>query len=99
MIISPLESPLTVSVGGHLPIYCVATGGDPVPYVQWYNESLPVYPELLQLYQQIYLVPTHFPHTTAYTCQATQYYDYFGFPGLLNTNATVTVVVEGMYMY
>ena len=70
IIISPSKPPLKVSVGDHLPLYCTAVKGFPIPSVQWYSEGAPVYP-IPQTYQQIYLVPTDSPHTTVYTCVGT----------------------------
>jgi len=93
MIVSPLQSPLRVTVGGHLPIYCTAIKGVPTPNIQWHSKGFPVYP-YLSLYQQIYLVPTDSPHTTTYTCVGTIYtrsgqkFD--------EQNVTITVIVEGM---
>ena len=67
IIISPIQSPLRVNVGGHLPIYCIAVQGVPIPDLQWFSEGFPVYSEPLR-YQQIYVVPTDSPRTTTYTC-------------------------------
>ena len=65
-----MQSPLKVSVGSHLPLYCTAVAGFPIPEVQWHSEGFPVYPPP-QAYQQIYLVPTDSPHETTYTCVGT----------------------------
>ena len=72
IIVSPSQSPVRVTVGSHLLLVCTAVKGFPIPDVQWHSEDFPVYP-LPQPYQQIYLVPTDFPHTTIYTCVGTTY--------------------------
>ena len=91
IIISPLQSPLKVSVGGHLPLYCTAVAGFPIPEVQWHSEGFPVYPPP-QPHQQIYLVPTNSPHETTYTCVCT-YKQGVKVSSELRIN--VTVIVHG----
>ena len=86
-----MQSPLRVTVGGHLPIYCTAVKGIPIPQVQWHSEGLPVYPSQT-FYQQVYVVPTDSPHTTTYTCVETRYLRR-GEVSELRVN--VTVIVEG----
>ena len=91
LIISPMQSPLRVTVGGHLPIYCIAVQGVPIPEVQWHSEGLPVHP-LSSFYQQIYVVPTDSPRTITYTCIGTT------FSRGIETSelrVNVTVIVEG----
>ena len=86
-----MQSPLRVTVGGHLPIYCIAVQGVPIPEVQWHSEGLPVHP-LSSFYQQIYVVPTDSPRTTTYTCIGTT------FSRGVETSelrVNVTVIVEG----
>ena len=92
LIIRPRKSPLRVTVGDHLPIYCVAEKGVPIPEVQWHSEGFPVYPSRT-FYQQIYVVPTDVPHTTTYTCMETRYLNRGGQVSELSVN--VTVIVEG----
>ena len=93
-----MQSPLSITVGGHLPIYCTAVQGVPIPEVQWHSEGLPVYP-LSSFYQQIYVVPTDSPRTITYTCIGTT------FSRGVETSelrVNVTVVVEGkliLYCY
>ena len=60
LIIRPIQSPLRVSVGGHLPIHCIAEKGVPVPVVQWHSDGFPVQPTQ-SFYQQIYLYLLIFP--------------------------------------
>ena len=87
-----MKSPLRVTVDDHLPLYCTAVKGVPTPNVQWHSEGFPVIP-FVDIYQQIYLVPTDIPHMTTYTCIATEY----GFDGTLidTVSSNVTVIVEG----
>ena len=94
IIISPLQSPLKVSVGDHLPLYCTAVKGFPIPEVQWHSESFLVYPPP-QAYQQVYLVPTDSPHETTYTCVGTTYKQGVKVREL---RINVTVIVHGMYI-
>ena len=90
MVISPSQSPHTVKVGTHLLLYCAAEGL-PIPTVQWHSDGVPLHP-LQQLYQQIYLVPTDYPHTTAYSCVGRNHVA--GIDYAAQANVTV-VVVEG----
>ena len=64
--IDPPQSPLTVFVNDSLRLFCTAKGL-PVPDVHWYEGNAPI----IQSLPQLYLVPTKFPHTTNYTCVAT----------------------------
>ena len=84
-----MQSPLRVTVGGHLPIFCTAVEGFPIPDLQWHSEGIPVFP-FIQGYQQIYVVPTDSPGTTTYTCVANEFSR--GEEFTLN----VTVIVEGI---
>ena len=61
-----------INVGGVAALYCVATGGRPVPTVQWYEGDIAVTP-IPSLYQQIFIAPTNTPHTTNYTCMGINY--------------------------
>lgn len=90
LTIRPLQSPLRVSVGDHLPIYCIAEKGAPIPSVQWHSDGFPVHPSLNN-YQQIYVVPTDTPHTATYTCVGTIYSG----GQIKELSVNVTVIVEG----
>jgi len=64
--INPSRSPLTVFVNATLRLFCTAKG-QPFPDVLWYEGNTPI----IQPLPQLYLVPTKSPHTTNYTCVAT----------------------------
>ena len=66
MTVDPPQSPLTVFVNDSLRLFCAAKGL-PVPDVHWYEGNTPI----IQPLPQLYLVPTKSPHTTNYTCVAT----------------------------
>ena len=96
---------MRVNVGGHLPIYCTAVSGVPIPTIQWHSEGFPVIPTE-NSYQQVFVVPTDSPHTTMYTCVGVtrKYYRQTGLRDneptvyvLLQTEVrvNVTVIVEG----
>ena len=87
-----MQSPLRVTVGVHLPIYCIAVKGVPIPEVLWHSEGFPVHP-FPSFYQQVYVVPTDSPHTTTYTCAETRYFSRGEVISELRVN--VTVIVEG----
>ena len=91
IVISPRQSPLKVSVGGHLPIYCSAVKGVPIPEMQWQSEGFPVYAPP-QTYLQIYIVPTDALHETTYTCVGTTYKQGVKVSEL---KVNVTVIVHG----
>ena len=85
----PNESPYCINVGGVAALYCVATGGRPVPTVQWYKGDTAVTP-IPSLYQQIFIAPTNTPCTTNYTCIAI---NHDGNRKHMNS-VTITVIVE-----
>jgi len=64
--IDPPQSPLTVFINDSLRLFCTAKGL-PVPDTYWYEGDAPI----IQQLPQLYLVPTKSPHTTNYTCVAT----------------------------
>ena len=85
--IDPPQSTYRVTVGSRLPLYCSAHGL-PLPTVQWYvNDSA-----ANQQPPEIHLVPTTSPHTTVYTCVATN-----NAGNMTHTvNKNITVIVESM---
>ena len=67
--------------------------GVPTPDLQWHSEGFPLNP-IPEIYQQIYVVPTDFPHTTTYTCVGIQF-DSFNSLGIISElMVNVTVIVE-----
>ena len=94
IIISPMKLPLTVTVGDHLPLYCTAVSGVPIPKIQWLIGGTPAYPPP-QVYQQIYIVPTNSPHQTTYTCVGSTFVEDVKVAEIV---VNVTVNVLGMYV-
>jgi len=83
------QSPYVINVGSLGVLYCIATGR-PVPTVQWYKGGTPVNP-IASPFQQSFIVPTNFSHTTVYTCVGTNYIG-----GIRHTrSANITVIVKG----
>ena len=64
--IDPPQSPLTKCVNDSLRLFCTAKGL-PVPKILWYEGNTPI----IQPFPHSFLVPTKSPHTTNYTCVAT----------------------------
>jgi len=87
--IDPPQSPLTVCVNDSLRLFCTAKGL-PVPEVLWYEGNAPI----IQPLPQIYLVPTKSPHTTNYTCVATNNAGGKKHP----TSISIIVIVKGIYI-
>ena len=63
--INPSKSPHIVSVGDQLFLFCIVMG-HPIPAITWYNNNT-VFPQQIGPF---YPVPTLYPHTTKYTCEA-----------------------------
>ena len=86
--IDPSQSPLTVFVDDSLRLFCTAKGL-PVPDVHWYEGNTPI----IQPLPQLYLGPTKSPHTTNYTCVATN-----NAGGERHqTSVSIIVTVKGIY--
>ena len=64
--IYPALSPLIKCVNDNLRLFCTAKGL-PVPKILWYEGNTPINQPL----PHSFLVPTKSPHTTNYTCVAT----------------------------
>lgn len=64
--IDPPQPSLTKCVNDSLSLSCTAKGL-PVPEILWHKNNTPISQPL----PQTYLVPTESPHTTNYTCVAT----------------------------
>ena len=67
--IDPSQSPHTVSVGTRLFLNC-ETHGQPIPMVQWYKGTTAVSYSVQQFHQS-YRVTTSTPHSSVYSCVAT----------------------------
>ena len=63
------QSPYMVQVGDQASLWCRGEGL-PTPTIQWYKNNEMVYPSANLLLQVLY-IPTDSPHTTVYTCIAT----------------------------
>ena len=66
--LSPAGSKYSVAVGTRLFLYCIAKGL-PTPTIHWYENDVLI----PQQSSPLYLVLTHFPHVTSYTCEAKNY--------------------------
>ena len=87
IFIDPSKSPYRVTVNSRLSLYCSAHGL-PLPTVQWYVNGSAAN----QRPPEFYLVPTESPHTTVYTCVATN-----NAGNMTHTvSKNITVIVEGM---
>ena len=82
--IDPQHPQLVIHVGDSLRLFCTAKGL-PIPEILWYKGSAPI----LQPLPQLYLVPTKFPHSTNYTCVATN--------KVGNESSSIFVIVEGIF--
>jgi len=60
------SSEQAVYVGEQLLLHC-ESHSQPVSMVQWFSNNAPVIP-IAKRFQQLFSVPTGFPHTTVYTC-------------------------------
>ena len=68
--IDPSQSPHVVSVGTRLIFYCHADA-QPAPLVRWYKNGATALNYAAQKFHQSYSVPTVAPHSTVYSCVAT----------------------------
>ena len=68
--INPSQSPYIVSVGTRLLLDCQAHA-QPAPIVQWYKNGATALNYASQKFHQSYRVPTASPHSTVYSCVAT----------------------------
>jgi len=83
------QSPYMINVGDEAVLNCTAEGR-PDPTVQWYKDSTAVNP-ITSSFQQQFIVPTNFSHTTVYTCVGTNVVG-----GIKHTRfASITVIVKG----
>ena len=87
--IDPRHSPHIVHVNDSLRLFCTAKGL-PIPEILWYEGNVPIHQPLPQLY----LVPTKFPHTSNYTCAATN-----NAGNKTNqASASILVIVKGIHL-
>ena len=70
LTINPSKSPHIVSVGTRLLLDCQAHA-QPAPLVQWYKNGATALNYAAQKFHQSYKVPTASPHSTVYSCVAT----------------------------
>ena len=87
--ISPSQSPYRITVGSTLTLYCSAKGL-PLPTVQWYvnGSATNQQPPEIIIFQPIS------PHTTVFTCVATN--NAGNMTHTVSKSITVTVIVKGM---
>ena len=90
--IYPHKSNYTVSLGTKLFLYCTAMGM-PTPTIQWYENSILI----PQQTSSLYIVPTHTPHVTLYSCEAKN--NAGNRENMAHANITVTVQSTWQYTY
>ncbi|XP_065918890.1 cell adhesion molecule DSCAM-like [Dysidea avara] len=83
--IDPALSPLIKYVNDNLRLFCTAKGL-PVPKILWYEGNTPIN----QPFPHYFLVPTKSPHTTNYTCVATNNAG----GKRRQTSVTITVIIK-----
>ena len=76
-----------INVGSLAILYCTAIG-NLIPRVQWYKDNTPIYSPFLQPF----IVSTHMPHTTVYTCKGTNYIENVTY----TRSASISVIVKGI---